>query len=256
MHNHYKIHLLITDKIIVLLLTWYVARTVQKIAGRMNLTIEHMYDPLRTDMENKIINAVKPYTFTPLHAILSLIDSVKYVIENDIQGSLVECGVYRGGSVMAMIMTLQEMGVSDRHIYLYDTFEGMSKPGMYDKRPDGTQANIKIDETITSLDIVQNNIKKLDYDLNKIHFVKGKVEDTLSKNIPNDISLLRLDTDWYESTKCEFEYLYPKLSRGGVLIVDDYESFLGCKKATNEYLKGKILLHRIVPSGARIGVKC
>jgi len=238
-----------------MLLIWYIARIVQKIAGRMNLKIEHMYDPVRNDLENRIFNTVKPYTFTPLHAILSLIDSVKYIIKNDIPGCLVECGVYKGGSIMAMIMTLQEMGVSDRHIYLYDTFEGMSEPGSYDVRSSGKPANIKIDETVTPLDMVKDNIKKLGYDIDKIHFVKGKVEDTLSKNSPDSIALLRLDTDWYESTKCELEYLYPKLSRHGVLIIDDYESWMGCKKATDEYLKGTILLHRIVPSGARIGIK-
>lgn len=236
--------------------TWYVARVVQKIAGIMNLKIENMYDPSRTKIENKIINTVKPYTFTPVHAILSLIDSVKYIIKNDIKGSLVECGVWKGGSVMAIIMTLQEMGVNNRHIYLYDTFEGMSEPGIEDKRADGTPIYNEGNEyVISSLDTVKENIKKLGYDMNKIHFVKGKVEDTLSKTTPDSIALLRLDTDWYESTKYELECLYPKLSKQGVLIIDDYESFLGCKKATDEYLKETILFHRIVPSGARIGVK-
>ena len=138
----------------------------------------------------------------------------------------------------------------------------MTTPSEIDTTFDGRLASEyseEYDYVKISLDEVQKNIFSTKYDASKIHFIKGKVEDTLPKNNIKKISFLRLDTDWYESTKVELEYLFPKLSVGGIIMIDDYAVFTGSKKATDEYFTKnniKINLIRLHPYGARIGVKC
>ena len=155
----------------------------------------------------------------------------------------------------------------DRNLYLFDTFEGMPKPGGVDVSFNGTKAIQLFDEQkvtddssalcYASLEEVKDIVFSSGYDKTKIHFIKGKVEDTLPDNAPEVISLLRLDTDWYESTMCELVHLFPRLSPGGVIIIDDYGHWLGARQATDEYLAQnnvRLLLNRIDYSG-RIGVK-
>ena len=95
------------------------------------------------------------------------------------------------------------------------------------------------------------------YDIARTHFVAGDVEQTIPGVVPEQISLLRLDTDWYESTRHELKHLYPRLIRGGVLIIDDYGHWKGARQAVDEYLAetgAKLLLNRIDYTG-RAAVK-
>jgi O-methyltransferase len=104
---------------------------------------------------------------------------------------------------------------------------------------------------------VRQAVLSTGYDAARLHFVKGKVEDTLPAEAPPQICLLRLDTDWYESTRHELRHLYPRLARGGVLIIDDYGHWQGARQATDEYLAEQripLLLNRI-DYGARIALK-
>lgn len=218
------------------------------------------------EISAKIIDYVSPYTMTSVERIYSLINATKYVIENDIEGDFVECGVWKGGSMMAIAYTLKHFLCTSRHLYLFDTFEGMSTPTKDDFDLSGLDAQTllntseKINSPIwcySTLDEVKNNFEKTGYTPEKIHFIKGKVEDTIPQYIPEKISLLRLDTDWYESTKHELVYLFPRLVNGGVIIIDDYGHWQGCRKAVDEYIRKNnisILLNRIDYTG-RIGVK-
>ena len=104
------------------------------------------------------------------------------------------------------------------------------------------------------------NVKKhiqLFTNLNDINLIKGPVEKTLlEKNIlPEKISILRLDTDWYESTKVELEILYPRLVKGGILIIDDYGHFKGCQKAVDEFFKNKQVFLNVIDYTGRLIVK-
>jgi O-methyltransferase len=197
------------------------------------------------------IRSVKPYTLTSSESLEALCSSVRYIIHNHIPGSFVECGVWKGGSVMAMIYTLKELGVADRSIYLYDTFEGMTEPTSNDIDLNGIPAKELMagyDWVRVGINEVQQNILSLGYPADKIHFIQGKVEDTLPRHAPAQLALLRLDTDWYESTLHELECLYPRMAKGGILIIDDYGHFQGARKAVDEYFekeKIKIYLHRI-----------
>jgi hypothetical protein len=181
----------------------------------------------------EIYNTVKAFTMTSPTRVNALIEAVKYIVKNKIDGTFIECGVWKGGSSMAMALTLMNLGDVSRDLYLYDTFSGMSAPGEFDvssisgRKASGKFLKTKISEDsskwcFSSLDEVKENMFSIGYPKEKIHFIKGKVEDTIPTNIPNEIAILRLDTDWYESTKHEMIHLFPLLKQNGVLIIDDY----------------------------------
>lgn len=222
--------------------------------------------------DRAIIEQASPYTMTGPERLFALIQSVRYVVKRNIPGAFAECGVWRGGSVLAMILTLREMNVSDREIYLYDTFEGMTEPTPVDlsqyeppaletwKRLSGSGTNWEAlsDPALFSRDAVTRVLRNTGYPEGRLHLVPGAVEKTLPAAAPPELALLRLDTDWYESTRHELVHLYPNLSHGGVLIIDDYGHWEGCRRAVDEYFSGNdappILLNRIDYTG-RIGIK-
>ena len=141
---------------------------------------------------------------------------------------------------MAVAKTLKEVGIGDRELYLFDTFEGMPPATEKDKRPDGStlvgQHRAPGIICLASEEEVRHNMGMVEYE-GPVHYVRGKVEDTLPTHAPEQIALLRLDTDWYESTKHELVCLFPRLSQGGILIIDDYGEYLGCREAVDEYLR-------------------
>ena len=212
-------------------------------------------------------NKVRSYTMTSPERIFSLCEAVKYVQGNNIEGDIVECGVWKGGSMMAVADTLLGSGDTSKNLYLFDTFEGMPPPTENDVDIAGIAAETLLDSEDKSveesvwcratLDIVKDALASTGYPDEKVHFVKGMVEQTIPRCIPDKIALLRLDTDWYESTKHEMEHLFPRLCKGGVLIIDDYGHWQGARKAIDEYLENnnvRILLNRIDYTG-RIAVK-
>ncbi len=213
---------------------------------------------------NTIIGIVRPYTVTSYERIHALIESVHYILRNNIKGDFIECGVCKGGSMMTIALTLLSMKVKNRDLYLFDTFEGMPPPGERDIDLWGNPAKECSDENgysknnssnETSLVNVKRAMSLTGYPMERIHFVKGLVENTLPEKAPKKIALLRLDTDWYSSTNHEMVHLFPHLSSKGILIVDDYGHFKGAKQAVDEYFqynKLKPFLHRIDYTGRLI----
>jgi O-methyltransferase len=221
----------------------------------------------------RIVEQALPFSMTGGPRLLALVDAVRYVIRRGVPGAFVECGVWRGGSVLAMILTLQDLGVADRNIYLYDTFEGMTMPTEHDvsafdppaldtwqyandgqRRPWG---ELFTPESFNEA-AVRSLLLETGYPSDLVHFVRGPVEETLPRNAPDELALLRLDTDWYESTRHELVHLFPRLRSGGVLIIDDYGHWQGARRAVDEYLTSEhppLLLSRIDYTG-RIAVKC
>ncbi len=214
-----------------------------------------------------IITSVQPFTMTSPERVNSLIEAVKYVVKNKIDGAFVECGVWKGGSAMAMTLTLKSLGESSRELFLYDTFSGMVAPTEVDVSLNGETAKKHFCGTKTledastwcfsSLTEVKQNIATTGYPLQKINFIEGKVEETIPQHIPKKIALLRLDTDWYESTKHELTHLFPLLTPKGVIIIDDYGHWEGARKAVDEFISQNnisILLNLIDYTG-HIGIK-
>lgn len=184
---------------------------------------------------------IEPYTKTGPERIAAMAAALKRINKQNIPGVVVECGVWKGGNII-----LARLLSPKRVCWLYDTFDGMTEPTDIDISRKGASAlksyrkkerrgdkwaAVTLDEVCANLE----TMGVLDFD--RLHFVVGKVEDTLRYecNLPEQIALLRLDTDWYESTKVELEVLYPRLVPGGILIVDDYGHWAGARKAVDEY---------------------
>jgi len=163
-------------------------------------------------------------------------------------------------------LRLRQRGISDRDVVGFDTFAGQTEPTRedvdFEGRAQGSSVNTLQTEIVNTLfesevsrDEVFALLASTGYAPERIHLVAGPVEDTLPAYAPETISLLRLDTDYYVSTRHELEHLYPRISIGGVLIIDDYGHFKGARKAVDEYLEGhRILLQRVVYS-CRLAIK-
>lgn len=162
-----------------------------------------------------------------------------HVARHGVPGAIVECGVWRGGQTAIMADTLAEAGVTDRDIYLYDTFEGMTAPG----EMDGSRAFTRFEQhqkagelwAAAGEDVVRATLANTAYPQDRFTLVKGDVLQTIPGTLPDKIALLRLDTDFYDSTKHELEHLFPLLVSGGVFICDDYKHWQGSESAVNEY---------------------
>jgi O-methyltransferase len=212
------------------------------------------------------IQAVGPYTQTSPERLFALCEAVKYVVRHCIPGDIVECGVWKGGSMMAAARILLAFHEVSRELYLYDTFEGMTAPSAQDVSYLGISASERYAPEkrdtpaaraqCVPLEETAARVRAVGYPAAQIHFIKGRVEDTLPEQAPDQIALLRLDTDWYESTRHELVTLYPRLAPGGVLIIDDYGHWRGARQAVDEYFQQhnvRMLLNRIDYTG-RIGV--
>ena len=204
---------------------------------------------------------------TSIERLYALYKAIEYVVRSDISGDFVECGVWRGGSVMMMALALNRLGAT-RRIACFDTFDGMPAPGAEDASlATGESAASILARTrkrdgdhiwaIAALDLVRQNVDSTGYPADLVSYHPGRVEDTLPAEAPPSVALLRLDTDWYESTKHELVHLYPRLVKGGILIIDDYGFWRGSRKATDEYMtecKTNLFLSRI-DDAARIGIR-
>lgn len=211
--------------------------------------------------DKEILAAVKPYTMTSPARIMAVVQSVRYLLQEKVQGAFVECGVWKGGSMLAAALTLDKLGVDNRELYLFDTFTGMTKPSEEDVDIRGGRAREVYENEEgwcrAGLMEVQETMRQSSYPQNRIHYIVGDVMKTLPEEAPEEIALLRLDTDWYASTRHELQTMFPRLSNGGVLIIDDYGHWQGAKKAVDEYfsiLDYPIELHPIDYSG-RIAIK-
>lgn len=207
--------------------------------------------------DREMIAQARPYTMTSEAGLWATLTSIRHVVRNRIGGAFVECGVWRGGQAMLAAMALKAEGEL-RPIWLFDTFAGMTIPAEFDvgtvsapatevfaERRNGKRS----DWCFAPLEEVRENLKTVDYG-GSIEFIEGDVAQTLRSeaNLPTDIAILRLDTDWYESTSLELNVLYPRLVRGGILIIDDYGWWAGARKAVDEYfatLDHYPLLHAI-----------
>lgn len=168
----------------------------------------------------------------------------KHVCHSGLDGDFVECGVWRGGNAMVAADVFRR-AAQPRQCWLFDTFTGMTEPTDADVRRNGEgaretylskQRSDHNEWCYASLEDVQDSFRVAGLTQN-VHCIKGDVLNTLAdqRNLPSKISVLRLDTDWYESTKAELEVLYPRLVPGGILIIDDYGHWQGARKAVDEY---------------------
>ena len=217
--------------------------------------------------ENLIMNTCLKYSMNPKIRMWTLIQSIKYLIKNNIDGDIVETGVFKGGNLILSQKILDLYSPdSKKKIYGYDTFEGMTEPGENDRdifgeNPINFWQKSKEQNynkwCYSSIEEVRKNFIRETSNETFLKLIKGQVEKTLldEKNLPDKISLLRLDTDWYESSKIELEILYPRLVKSGILIIDDYGHWKGVKKSVDEYFLNKNIWLHYVDYGCRLLIK-
>lgn len=214
---------------------------------------------------------VRDRTMTSENSIFNLIEATRYIAKNNIPGDIVECGVWRGGSMLAVALALNSLEINSRNLYLYDTYQGMTPPTELDIDLKGKSAqshlsHSKISDSTShqpgviafaSLGDVMMGMSESKYPVQNIHYVQGDVATTLLEHKHKKIALLRLDTDWYESTKIELEELWDLLATGGVLILDDYDYWVGAKKAVDEFFSSRNMspLMMKISAGGRVLIK-
>jgi len=227
-------------------------RGIRTVAHGIGIDIGRHHEPPAgtQDAESETIwQSVRDNTMTTRARVLAILDAVRYIVQSEVPGNFVECGVWRGGSMMAAAMQLRRLGTTDRELYLFDTFEGMPPPTEHDIDPDGRPAHETFGRSgrdpvgrelpwkAASVEQVRAAMLETGYPLERVKLIKGRTQDTVPGSAPGSIALLRLDTDWYESTHHEMTHLYPRIVRGGVLLLDDYGYWKGSRKAVDEYLE-------------------
>ena len=190
--------------------------------------------------------------------------AARYVGENKLEGEVVEFGVWRGGSSLLILRGLIDSATTRKKAFLFDTFQGMSEPTDKDRwiasgtnakflLEDSTSGQIGLGKTdmrcIADIEDVNESVRLSEYPAANVHLIQGDVLDTIHSHIPSIICLARLDTDWYESTKIELEFVWPRLVTGGVLIIDDYDEWSGAREATDEFFAARGFKPFLIRSG-------
>jgi O-methyltransferase len=221
--------------------------------------------PEATTAEREVIEKATEQTSSTASAQWAFLQAIKHVETHGILGDIVECGVWKGGNLVIAALMRKQMGF-DRQIWGYDTFTGMTEPSDFDVKP-GFAVNARekfkslvkggvVDWCYVPIEDVEATLRATCGDVD-IKLIKGDVMETLrdESKVPNKISILRLDTDFYESTKVELEILYPRVPSGGVVIIDDYGIWQGSKKAVDEYFGADLPWLHYVNRGVRLFVK-
>jgi hypothetical protein len=158
------------------------------------------------------------------------------VLGNKVEGDLIETGVWRGGACILMRAILDAYCIKDRCVWVADSFEGLPEPNEKSYPADMGDTFHSYKELAVSLEQVKMNFEKYDLLDEQVKFLKGWFKDTLNDAPIEKLALLRLDGDMYESTWDALTALYPKVSSGGYVIVDDYHVVEGCRIAVHDYL--------------------
>ena len=218
--------------------------------------------------DKKLINLAQKYSMTPQIRIFNLLQSLRYLKNKKIDGDYVECGVWKGGNIILFKKFIEDEDEnSKRKIFAFDTYGGMTEPDKNDYDiSNNIPANILLKDDknkqtnlwgICNLENVKKNIQSCVNNIENIKFIEGPVETTLNtaSNLPDKISLLRLDTDWYSSTKKELDVLYDRVTSGGIIIIDDYGHWGGSKKAVDDFFLNKYVWMHYVDYACRLIIK-
>jgi len=201
------------------------------------------------EWKKQVIYEATPTSCTHFPSLLHLANTVEHIVQNNIPGDFVECGVHMGGSCMVMAGILKHYN-SNRRILMYDTYDGVPVPNSSEITLEGDNLQNwykenKLDEDgnsmwcYSSIDDVKYNMNSVGYD-GEIQYIQGDVMNTLPDNSSNSIALLRIDVDLYEPTQHVLEHLYNKLSNKGSLILDDYGHFPKVKETVDNFLQDRV----------------
>lgn len=215
---------------------------INDIPERRRASFPEIQDELFWELYQTCLN----YSMMHAPGFINLYQSVRYIHASGLAGDFVECGCFLGGASIFMSLLRDRLGLADRTVWVFDTFEGFPADQQDALIAGGqTMTSIRFDNFLAA---VKQNFEQANPGYRRVNFIEGFVEDTIPATDTGAIALLRLDTDFYLSTKAELEGLYPRLVRGGVLIIDDYGLFEGSRRATDEFLatlQSPPLLNRI-----------
>lgn len=177
----------------------------------------------------------RAYTMIGLKRLDNLQHCIEDILINNIPGDLIETGIWRGGAAMFMRAVLKAYDVSDRNVWAADSFEGLPLPDIEKYPGDTGDFHHQFRDLAVSLEEVKANFQRFGLLDENVYFLKGWFRDTIPHAQIDQLAVLRLDGDMYESTMEVLLQLYPKLSTGGYVIVDDYGAVAGCRKAVDDY---------------------
>lgn len=190
----------------------------------------------------------------PLARMDNIADCIADVLEHDVPGDLIETGVWRGGAAIFMRGVLKAHGVTDRSVWAADSFEGLPTPNAEEfpleaKAQQGPVLQKAYNNLAVSLEEVQRNFQAYGLLDDQVHFLKGWFKDSLPSAPIAALSILRLDGDFYESTRDSLGNLYHRVSVGGYVIVDDYgeDSWTYCRRAVDEFRREHDIREPLVP---------
>jgi len=188
--------------------------------------------------DKEILEKCSNFTITSVERQINVIRSIEHIINNNIDGDIIEIGVFKGGIIMIMLYKLMQLGYTNKKVHLYDTFSGMTESSEKDINPQGILAdwNNPGIKCYASYEDVYRNVTSTGYPLENIIFHIGDIRNVKYTDIPSSISLLRLDNDWYELYKFELPIFEPLVIKNGVVIIDDYGFWSGCKEAIDDYI--------------------
>lgn len=179
--------------------------------------------------KDALFENVKNHTFCSREKLESLCSLAAHLNEKNVMGDFVECGVYKGGSAAVLAKYMGQ----DRKLWLFDSFKGMPET----VPQDGIKAKDYIGEGAVAIDSVYEVLRNVDADLSRIHISEGYFQDTFTKTLPSKVALLHCDADWYESVLLTLETFYPRVQEGGVIILDDFGYWEGCRVAFYDFCK-------------------
>ncbi len=222
----------------------------------LEIVPKEYFIPFEVKDKEKLIVKCLPFTGIGKAGLIDNLLATEYIRKNSLAGDIVEAGIHMGGSI-GLFALASDSGLS-RKFWCYDTFLGMPEPSLNDSKEaldlfvKRSRGDGYSDWCDTSLEKVKENLETMGAPTEKFRFVVGKVEETLIEeaNLPKSIAILRLDTDWYESTRIELEQLFPLVVAGGIVIIDDYGKWAGSRAAVDEYFSDKVKPF-MYPSGPR-----
>lgn len=203
----------------------------------------------------RLFLAVRPYTMVTEARLRNIYDVARAIEARRVAGAFVECGVWRGGSA-AVMAAVAARARSGRKVWLFDSFEGLPEPTALDGSAAATYAGMRsggklrsIEQLVAPLDDVREVMRRVGVDERALAIRKGWFQDTLplARGEIGPIALLRLDGDWYESTRVCLEQLYDQVAAGGAVVIDDYDYWEGCRRAVDEFLARQPSAIRLLP---------
>lgn len=208
-------------------------------------------ESIKTSLTFKLL----PYTMGGWKALENAFEITSLIEEKKIEGALVECGVAKGGTAAMMALTNKKLGTFIRTKWFFDSYEGLPEPTEDDYKNGKAGKFIQPLEKGSCLGTIEQvsdlMFKKLRLPENEIHLVKGWFQDTVPsyREKIGKIAILRLDGDWYESTKIPLENFYDQVIPGGYIIIDDYATCFGSRKATDEFRAARNIKTPLIPDG-------